>query len=175
MRPVQQIVLGLLVAIGLLVLLQWWVSQGADSQITDSQGTAPGQRETHRQRPPDTGAGGRRILKDLDGVASGFDLAVRLDQLPGGCAPVLAVGIGGAIRIVTPASLSRTPGSVKWPRVGVLLPRARLRELSATERASLLAIWTRLAGAARLEAAAIRLHGCEARPGEIELLLRWLR
>lgn len=167
MKPLHQIGLGLLVAGGLLGVLQWWVSgeAGAGSD-------APAQRP---ELPPDTGAGVRQVLRDLQGLATGFDLAVRADRLPTGCAPILAVGDGGSLRIVTPAPLSRAPASRHWPQVGVLLPAAQLAELSAAERASLLSIWSWLGRDQRLSRSAIRLHGCRARPGEIEQLLRWLR
>ena len=167
MRPLQQFGLGLLVAIGLVICLQWWVSSEPASPS--------GGRAAPPALPPDTGAAGRRILRDLQGLATGFDLAVHAARLPAGCAPVLAVGAGGAIRIVTPPQLGRIPGSQRWPQVGVLLPTAQLSELSATERASLLSIWSWLARDMRLNPSAIRLHGCRARPGEIEQLLRWLR
>jgi len=56
-----------------------------------------------------------------------------------------------------------------------LLPRAELAELSASERASLLAVWSRLSGGRKLRTSAIRMHGCQAHPEEVPRLLRWLR
>ena len=168
MRPIYQMVLGLLMAIGLLVALQWWVNPDLDLQVEPS-------TDSLQDLVVDVGVGSRRILRDMDGLAEGFDLATRVEDLPPGCAPVLEIRAGGVLRIVTPAPLSRSPGSLRWPKVGLLLPRPKLADLSASERASLLAVWSRLSGDRKLPASAIRLYGCQAHPEEIPRLLRWLR
>ncbi len=168
MKPVYQVTLGLLIAIGLLVSLQWWVNPDLGLKVEPIADPLP-------NVVVDPGVGSRRILRDMDGVAEGFDLATRVEDLPSGCAPVLEIRPGGVLRIVTPATLSRSPGSLRWPKVGLLLPRAELAELSASERASLLAVWSGLSGSSTLKASAIRLHGCRAHPEEIPRLLRWLR
>jgi hypothetical protein len=167
-RPVYQVVLGLLLAIGLLVALQWWVNPDLDLKVEPA-------TDHLEDRVVDVGVGSRRILRDMDGLAEGFDLATRAEDLPPGCAPVLEIRPGGVLRIVTPAPLSRSPGSLRWPKVGLLLPRAELAELSASERASLLAVWSRLSGGRKLRTSAIRMHGCQAHPEEVPRLLRWLR
>ena len=115
------------------------------------------------------------MLQELRGVAAGFDLAVRREELPAGIAPVLAVGLDGRIQIVVPAPLSRTPGRRVWPGLGILLPRPRLGEIGGHARASLLSIWAELAATRPIGRSAIRLRGCQAQPGEVERLLRWLR
>jgi len=166
MRFANQVLLGSLVAAGLLAGLQYWVANASSP--------ADGQSLT-RPLPTDAAAGSRRVLEDLQGVAAGFDLAVVAEDLPAGMAPVLAIGPDGAIRIVVPAPLSRVPGRNVWPGLGILLPRAHLGEVGGSARASLLAIWTSLAAEQPIDRAAIRLHGCQARPGEVERLLRWLR
>ena len=168
MKLAYQVALGLSVAAGLLVALQSWVSRSTDREA------GPG-LATRRALPSDTAAGTRRVLQDLQGVATGFDLAVLRDDLPPGCAPILAIGVDGAIRIVAPAPLSKAPGRNVWPRLGILLPKARLAEVGASARASLLSIWSDLPATQPIDPASVRLHGCQAQPGEIRRLLRWLR
>ncbi len=170
MKPIQQIALGLLVAVALLVTLQWWVSQASAAPVPVAPVPAPGSVDL----PKDPGPEGRLILKELRGQAAAFELTADLGDLPDGCEPVLEIRPGGGLRVAVAVPLSTAPGALRWPRVGILLPRVRLAELSPAERASLLAIWSRLTRST-LAAESIHLHGCQARPGEIDLLLRWVR
>ena len=72
--------------------------------------------------------------------------------------------------------IAMRPGAMTWPDVGVLLPQARICDLSSSERSSLLAIWSRLGGpAGLLTADRVRTPGCRFQQGELALLLRWLR
>jgi hypothetical protein len=167
-----QIGLGLLLAgIGIAVL-QWYVAVAAD----EAPGApAPVRQTLDRAPPPDLAAGGRDVLQDFEAVAGSFHLAPSRDALPPGCAPVLRVLAGGSIVVPVAPPLAMRPGSMRFERVGILLPQARISDLSAAERSSLLAIWSRLRGDAPLTASRIQVHGCRFEAGELSVLLRWLR
>lgn len=170
MRLVWQIVLGLVIAGCLVGGLQFCVAKSAAA--------APAPPPTPRASttaPPDLAAGGRDILELLDGETEVFHLAASAAELPFGCAPVLAILEGGPIRIPVAPPLAMRPGAIPWRRVGVVLPKARVVDLCASERSSLVAIWSRLSGPGAMTPDRVRVHGCRFAAGELEQLLRWLR
>ena len=160
-------------------MLQWCVA--ADDRAAAAEGRGGGDARpvptvpTDPAPTPDLAAAGRRVLDDLPGRATRFHLATSEAQLPKHCTPVLRVLAGGTIQIRVAPPLASRPGAVTWPDVGVLLPRVRVCDLSASERSSLLAIWSRLAGPGRLTVDRVRTAGCRFQEGELQLLLGWLR
>ena len=162
---VPRLLLGLCLAALLIFGLQLWVGGGPmDDRDPISPAPAPG--------PEDPAAGGRGVLNDLHGRAGLFFLARRQQSLPEDAAPVLTIDPGGVIRLTVPPPLRATPGPQEWPKVGVLLPRQRLIRLSPSERASLLRIWSRLAGGAWLEPRHIVACDLDYRPEELVPLLK---
>jgi hypothetical protein len=166
-----QVGVGLLVAGILVAVLQWYVAVVAE----EDEATVLPASKVDRVPPPDHGAEGRDLLEDLRGEACGFHLATNREALPAGCAPVVSVLVGGTIVVSVAPPLVMRPGPLVWDRVGILLPQARISDLSASERSSLIAIWSRLRGGGVLAADRIHVHGCHFQPGELEVLLRWLR
>lgn len=167
-----QIGIGLAVAVGLVAALQFWVTQGesgteAAERVKSPRPLAP--------PPPDLAAQGRGLLDSLVGTAGQFHLAVHRELLPGRCAPVLQIRPGGVIRIPVAAPVQSVPGPVHWTDVGILLPQARISDLSASERSSLLRIWSSLMGPALLREDQVQSHGCVFAGGELKHLLHWLR
>ncbi len=175
MNRATQIGLALVIAGMLVAVLQWCVGVSV-AQATHGEGDGnPGLVRSDREPPPDLAAGGRQLLYELPGTAIRFHLATILDQLPKDCAPVIRVLPGGSLQIPVAPPIAMRPGAMTWPDVGVLLPQARVCDLSASERSSLLAIWSRLAGSTGLTPDRVRTPGCRFQEGELDLLLRWLR
>ena len=175
MNRATQIGLALLIAGVLVAVLQWCVAVSDAAGGGGEGDRKPSRVGSHRAAPPDLAASGRRLLDDLGGTAIRFHLATIPDQLPKDCAPVFRVLPGGSLQIPVAPPIADGPGAMTWSDVGVLLPQARVCDLSASERSSLLAIWSRLAGSTGLTSDRVRTPGCRFQPGELDLLLRWLR
>ena len=167
MRWPWQIAAGLLLATALGVLLWFWVAEPRP------QDAAP--EAVPRALAEDVAPGGRAALEHLRGTAARFHLGVVAGDLPPGCAPVLAILAGGRIEVREAPPLATAPGPLRWAAVGVLLPRSRVAALSAAERSSLLAVWSRLGGGRVVRPDQVEVHGCQLAAEELEFLLRWLR
>ena len=168
MRLAWQIGAGCALAAGVLFAL-WWFVAGPEPQAE------AGSKAATPHLPDDTPPGGRAALDLLHGSAGRFQLGLVRADLPKDCEPVLEIRAGGRISIATPPPLARNPGDVRWPRVGILLPRGALAELTAAERASLLEVWARLSGGRTIGTEEIEVRGCVARVGEVAWLLGWVR
>ncbi len=168
----RRLLLGLLLAVALLAGLQWWVQQRqagsnmilAQTQLLDL--PAP---------LPDQAAGGRSVLLSLRGKALRLRQGHRAADLPQDTAPILQIQPGGAIKMLIPPPLAMTPGPELWPRAGLLLPRRRQADLSASERSSLLLAWSALSAGGGLQARQIESVGFDCPDQEIQTLLQWLR
>ena len=182
-----QIGLGLGVAGALVAALQLFVT-AADREDAKQAATLPTIQPDPKATPnrdpasdpasdrsSDRAAGRRELLQSLHGEADVFHLAQSTVDLPDGVQPVVAVAAGGAIRIAVPPPMVETPGSHRWPDVGVLLPKDELAALTPAERSSLLEIWARLRGSRQMRAERVRIHGIASRAGELERLLCWMR
>ena len=119
------------------------------------------------------------VLDTLHGEALLVYLARQPESLPKDAAPVLSFDPGGVIRLAVPPPLGDRPGPEIWPKMGILLPRGRLVRLSASERASLLRIWSVAAGEGWLQEGQMVATDLDYRPEELLPLLkrqrRWHR
>jgi hypothetical protein len=159
-RWAARLALGLLLAAAALAVLQWSVGAG-------------GARDAAAMPRPDGPMLAAAALPR--GTARMVAIATQRAALPEGCAPVLAIGRGGSLRVVVPPPPPAGPLAAPWPASGVLLPCRELAALDARARARLLEVLGALVGPGALAAGQIALADVEAKAGELEALLRWLR
>ena len=171
-----RLLLGLMLAAVLIFVLQVWVGGEKTSEAPLSPG--PG-ADGSANGPADPAADGRGVLGGLRGEALLVYLARRAESLPEDAAPVVSIDPGGVIRLTVPPPLADRPGPEIWPKMGILLPQARLVHLSASERASLLRIWSVAAGEGWLRERQVVATDLDYRPEELLPLLkrqrRWHR
>ena len=165
---------GLILAAVLIFVLHIWVG----GELGGARPLSPG---THDPAADGTAAAvdGREVLDSLHGQALLVYLARQPESLPADAAPVLSIDPGGVIRLAVPPPLGDRPGPEIWPKMGILLPQARLVRLSASERASLLRIWSVAAGEGWLKERQMVATDLDYRPEELLPLLkrqrRWHR
>jgi hypothetical protein len=155
-----RLALGLLLAAVAIAALQWWVGESEAREVV----AAP------RQDGPMLAA-----VALPRGSARRIVIAAASAALPEGCAPVIEIGRGGALRVPIPAPPPAGPLPEPWPVAGILLPRPALAALDPRERARLLEVIGAFVGAEPLAPDRLALAGVEARPGELDELARWLR
>ncbi|MHC4077291.1 MAG: hypothetical protein ACYST0_02485 [Planctomycetota bacterium] len=166
-----RLLLGLMLAAALIFVLQLSVGSEPGTNAPASPLTQGGPAGGGPSGAP-VDADGRAVLDTLRGEALLVYLARRPGSLPREAAPVLAIGPGGAISLTVPPPLRQRPGPEIWPKIGILLPQARLVRLSAAERASLLRIWSVVAGEGWLRERQIVATDLDYRPEELAPLLK---
>ncbi len=169
-----RLLLGLMLAAVLIFVLHVWVG----GELTGAAPLSPGTEDGGANGPAVAGDG-REVLDSLHGEALLVYLARRPESLPEDAAPVLSIDPGGVIRLTVPPPLGDRPGPEIWPKMGILLPQARLVRLNASERASLLRIWSVAAGEGWLRERQVVATDLDYRPEELLPLLkrqrRWHR
>lgn len=156
-----------LVAAGLLLgASYWWLDASAASAAP-----APAAALVVPEMPASP-----EVLAALAGAGSWLIyLAAEPAALPEIAAPVVAIEVGGRLRLLRPPPAATGPRPEGWLAVGLVLPSAGLATLGPHERAALLEVLGAIAGPRDLRCDQLVPVGLRTRPGEVAALLRWLR
>ena len=158
--------LGLAAAGLLLGASYWWVEASAGSASPAS--TAP----LVVPSVPDSS----EVLASLQGGGIWLVyMSAALDALPAAAAPVVAVDVGGRLRLLRPPPPAAGPASERWLAAGIVLPSPGVAALGSNQRAALLDALAALAAGRELRRDQLVPVGLRTRPGGLAALLRWLR
>lgn len=165
MRPLAAFGLAALLASGGIAALVWW-SAARESE--------PGQAPTLHVPPLPALPGAGDWRERLRGQAERIVVVGAGAKAGATAAPVLQVGVDGALALLTPPPLPRGPVAT-WDLAAVLVPGTSLGSLPPPARAGLLEALGILAGDAGLVPAALSWQDLAAEPDEVATLLRWRR
>ena len=173
---VLRLVGALLLAMALIVGLEWWLREAEPPEVEASwrPATASASAATEEAARRARRSMAQRKQGELF-VAVDRVMLCRYDNIPAVVSPVLAVQGDGELVVLRAPPLPTQPGRPRVRLAALALPEASLEALTATQRACVLDGLAQMWAERPVDPSRLLLRGVTASRGEIGRLLGWLR